>query len=148
MIKHSLAAVIVAALSLVAVPGHAEQVVREGDIIIHYTAIRTTLLTPEVARRFDVTRSRNQALLVINAQRDTGEGLPTPIAATATGHVTSLLGHRQTLDLKPKREGDVHYVLARFETLNSEYLTLDVEVTPEGHDTAIQVRWQQQFYND
>lgn len=126
----------------------AEQIVRDGDVIIHHSAVRTTLLTPEVAQRFGVRRSRNQALLVLNAQRDEGGPLPKPIPATATGYATTLLGHRQTLRLTPKREGDVHYVLATFETLNGEYITLDLQVTPEGHNNPIAVRWQQQFYND
>jgi hypothetical protein len=148
MIKHTLTTVFALGLSWIATISHAEQVVRADDVIVHYSAVRTTMLTPEIATRFGVTRSRNQALLVLNAQRDTGEGLPTPIPATATGHVTSLLGHRQVLKLMPKREGDVHYVLARFETLNGEFLTLDLQVTPEGQNKAIPVRWQQQFYND
>ncbi|MAY25199.1 MAG: DUF4426 domain-containing protein [Polycyclovorans sp.] len=150
MTGRALASLLLAlALSLVASGGHAEQAVRDGDVIIHYSAVRTTLLTPEIATRFGVRRSRNQALLVLNAQRDSGgPGLPTPIAATATGHVTSLLGHRQVLKLTPRQEGDVHYVLARFETLDGEFLTLDLMVTPEGHDQPIPVRWQQQFYND
>jgi hypothetical protein len=126
----------------------AEQAVRSGDYVIHYSAIRTTALTPEVARQFDVRRSRNQALLVLNAQVDRGGPLPEPIPATATGVVTSLLGHRQTLKLRPHQEGTVHYVIARFETIEREHLTLDLEVLPEGATTPIPVRWQQQFFND
>jgi hypothetical protein len=127
---------------------HAEQVVRDGDYVVHYSAVRTTLLTPEVATRFNVRRSRNRALLVINAQRVGANALPDPVPATATGHVTSLLGHRQKLALQPHREGDVHYVMGTFETLDGEYLTLDVSVQPEGANAPISVRWQQQFYND
>lgn len=148
MIHRRLIAVLTLALALFTPIVHAEQVVRDGDVIIHYSAVRTTLLTPEVATRFGIRRSRNQALLVLNAQRDEGGPLPKPIPATATGYATTLLGHRQNLKLTPKREGDVHYVLATFETLNGEYITLDLQVTPEGHSKPIPVRWQQQFYND
>lgn len=145
----SLGATLLVLLALSLAPqARAEQVVRDGEFIIHYSAVRTTLLTPEVATRFKVSRSRKRALLVLNAQRVGDGALPDPVAATATGHATSLLGHRQNLKLTPHQEGGVHYVMATFETLDSEYLTLDVLVLPEGADTPISVRWQQQFYND
>lgn len=126
----------------------AEQAVRAGDFIVHYAAIRTTDLTPEVARQFGVSRSGRQALLVLNAQRDTGDSLPEPVPATATGHVTSLLGHRQRLRPRPHQEAGVHYVLANFETLTAEYLTLELEVMPEGASAPISVKFQQQFFNE
>lgn len=127
---------------------HAQQAITEGDVIVHYSAVRTTQLTPDVARNFEVRRSRNRALVVLNAQIDRGGALPEPIAASATGTVTSLLGHRQRLTLTPRQEGPVHYVMGTFETLDSEYLTLDLEVLPEGASAPIRVRWQQQFFNE
>jgi hypothetical protein len=126
----------------------AEQAVRAAPYIVHYAAIRTTDLTPVVARQFDVQRSGRQALLVLNVQRDTGAALPEPVPATASGHVTSLLGHRQRLALRPHQEAGVHYVLATFETLTAEYLTLDLQVTPEGAEAPIAVKFQQQFFNE
>lgn len=141
-------ALLLLCLVCLAAPAAAEQAVREGPYVIHYSAIRTTALTPEVARQFGVRRSRGWALLVLNAQIDRGGPLPEPIPATATGTVTSLLGHRQVLDLVPHQEGGVHYVLARFQTLTGEFLTLDLQVLPEGAERPIRVKWQQQFFNE
>lgn len=126
----------------------AEQAVRSGPYSVHYAAIRTTDLTPEVARQFGVRRSAKQALLVLNVQRDEGAPLPSPVPATATGTVTSLLGHRQTLSLRPMQEGGVHYVIGRFETLTAEYLTLEISVLPDGAATPIPLKFQQQFFNE
>jgi hypothetical protein len=132
---------------LLCLPAAAEQRVEQDGFIVHYAAIRTTDLTPEVARQFNVRRRGKQALLVLNAQR-VEDGAAVPVAATATGRVTSLLGHLQKLDLRPVQEGPVHYVLAEFETLNREYLTVDVQLTPQGATRPIRVKFQQQFYND
>jgi hypothetical protein len=133
---------------LLCLPAAAEQRVEQDGFIVHYAAIRTTDLTPEVARQFNVRRRGKQALLVLNAQRVEDSGTVVPIAATATGRVTSLLGHLQKLDLRPVQEGPVHYVLAEFETLNREYLTVDVQLTPQGAARPIRIKFQQQFYND
>lgn len=134
-------------LLLFCLPAAAEQRVEQDGYIVHYAALRTTDLTPEVARQFDVRRRGKQALLVLNAQRLEG-GRAVPVPATATGRVTSLLGHLQKLDLRPVQEGPVHYVLAEFETLNREYLTVDVQLTPAGAARPIQIKFQQQFFND
>ncbi|HUP91128.1 MAG TPA: DUF4426 domain-containing protein [Solimonas sp.] len=99
----------------------AEQLVRQDGYVIHYAALKTTDLAPEIARQFGVARSGNQAFLVINAQRELPEGRTQPIPATATGTATNLIGHRQHLELRPVSEGDVHYVVATFQIVNQEY---------------------------
>jgi len=140
---------LLAALSLLlcASAAYAEQYVDSGPYRVHYATINTTELTPEVARQFGVTRTRNQVLLVLNAQQSiSGRYLPLP--ATATGTATTLLGHRQTLSLRPVREGDVHYVIATFQTLDGEFMTIDVQLLPAGADAPIEVRFRQQFYRD
>jgi hypothetical protein len=125
----------------------AEQFVDDGPYRVHYAAINTTSLTPEVARQFGVSRTRNEILLVLNAQqRIDGRYLPVP--ATASGTATTLLGHVQKLALRPVREADVHYVVAAFQTLDGEYMTIDAQVLPEGANAAVQVKFRQQFYRD
>jgi hypothetical protein len=126
---------------------HAEQFVDAGRYRVHYAAVNTTSLTPEVARQFGVDRTRNEILLVLNAQHEV-DGRHLPIAATATGTATTLLGHVQKLALRPVREADVHYVVASFQTLDGEFMTISAQVVPEGADTPIAVTFRQQFYRD
>lgn len=125
----------------------AEQYVDEGRYRVHYAAINTTALTPEVARQFGVSRTRNEILLVLNAQEQV-DGRYVPVPATASGTATTLLGHVQKLALRPVREADVHYVVAAFQTLDGEYMTIDARVLPEGADAPLRVRFRQQFYRD
>lgn len=134
-------------LLLVSTAGHAEQYVDLGDFRVHYAAINTTDLTPDVARKFNVQRSNKLILLVLNAQQRVG-GRYESVAATASGTATTLLGHVQTLDLRPIREADVHYVIASFETLEAEYMTVDTRVTPAGSTSPITIKFKQQFYQD
>ncbi len=134
-------------LLLVSAAGRAEQYVDLGDFRVHYAAINTTQLTPEIARKFNVQRSNKLILLVLNAQQLVG-GRYESVPATASGTATTLLGHVQSLDLLPIREADVHYVIASFETLEAEYMTVDTRVMPAGSTTPIPIKFKQQFYQD
>ncbi len=125
----------------------AEQFIDLGDYRVHYAALNTTQLTPDVARKFNVERSGQRILLVLNAQQLIG-GRYESVPATASGTATTLLGHVQKLELRPIREADVHYVIASFETLEGEYMTVDARVTPAGSTTPVTVKFKQQFYRD
>lgn len=140
-----LAALLLACCSLTV---WAEQYVDAGRHRVHYAAINTTQLAPEVARQFGVDRSAGRMLLVLNAQQADDRGRHESIPATASGTASSLLGHVQTLELRPVREADVHYVIAPFETLDGEFLTVDVQVLPSGANAPIRIRFKQQFYRD
>lgn len=126
----------------------AEQFVDAGDYRVHYSAINTTQLQPETARQFGVTRSRNEALLVLNAQQRNDSGAYLPVSATAQGQSRSLIGHVDKLKLRPIREGQVHYVVANFPILDGEFLTLDLKVLPAGASAPIAVKFSQQFYRN
>jgi hypothetical protein len=134
-------------LLLCAFGAHAEQFVDQGDYRVHYAAINTTELTPQVARQFGIDRTRNQILLVLNAQQRI-DGRHVPVPATARGTATTLLGHQQTLALRPIHEAEVHYVVATFTTLDGEYMTIEADVLPQGSNETIPVRFKQQFYRD
>lgn len=127
---------------------HAEQFVRDGNYIVHYVALPSTSITPEVAQHFGIQRSGGLSLLVLNAQLETAPGKTTSLSATATGTVTSLIGHVQPLSLKPAREGDVHYVIAQFQAVDQEILKFDLQITPNGASKPIPLKFQQQFYRD
>lgn len=133
---------------LLAGAARAEQLARDGAFIVHYAALPSTSIPADVAQRFGLRRSARRAVLVLNAQRDDGAGQPTPVPASGIGQARNLIGHVQSLQLRPAREGDVHYLLAEFEALDQEILTLEVEVLPEGATRAIRLTFQQQFYDD
>ncbi|MBI2384066.1 MAG: DUF4426 domain-containing protein [Gammaproteobacteria bacterium] len=125
----------------------ADQFVQDGEFTVHYAALATVDLAPEVARGFGIARSRHRALLTLNAQRRGGDRTAS-VPATAKGTARSLLGHVQTLELRPAREGETHYVLAEFEALDQEWLNFEVAVLPEGASRPLTVKFKQQFYTD
>ncbi|MEQ1439691.1 DUF4426 domain-containing protein [Fontimonas sp. SYSU GA230001] len=132
----------------IALSAHAEQYVDAGRYRVHYATINTTQLTPEVARQFGVERSGGRILLVLNTQQADENGRFQSVPATASGTASTLLGHVQTLALRPVREAEVHYVIAPFDTLDGEYMTIDVRVLPSGANAPIRIQFRQQFYRD
>lgn len=125
----------------------AEQYVDQGEFRVHYAAINSSDLTPEVARQFGVQRTRNEILLVLNAQQRQVGGYMS-VAATAEGHATTLLGHRQTLKLQPVQEAGVHYVIGSFTTLDGEFMTVEAKVRPAEAKVSIPIRFTQQFFRE
>ena len=125
----------------------AEQKIDDGAYRVHYAALNTRDLSPDIARAFGVRRSSTRGLLVLNAQFvDGDETLPVP--AAGSGHVRNLIGHQQALELRPAQEGPVHYLLAEFEFVDREHLQFDLQVTPQGHSRPVTIRFKQQFYAD
>ncbi len=138
-----------ALLALLALPGlvSAQQanVIEVGDVAIHYNAIPTTMLTPEVARQYGITRSSGRSLLNVSVLRK-HEGMPAATPAVVTAAATNLNGQRQELRVREVREGEAIYYLAEARFQDAETLTFDLEITPEGSDEVIRTRFQQQFF--
>ena len=133
---------------LLSTAAQAEQFVDQGEYRIHYNALNSTALTPEVARRFNVTRSRQEALLVLSPQQRDERGQYRPVSAQGEGRARSLLGHVTPLKLRPVREGEGHYLVASFDVLDGEFLNLELSVLPAGADAPIALSFKQQFYRD
>lgn len=119
---------------------------RSGEFIVHYNAIPTTTLKPEVARQYGVTRSASRALLNIAVQRQTEAPLPVAITATVSASASLLTGQRQSIPLREVRDGDAIYYLGEARVSHEESLEFDIEVLPEGREEPIRIRFSQTFF--
>ena len=127
-----------------ATPAHAENSLRSGEFVLHYSAIPTTTLTPEIARQYQVTRSANRALVNIAVRRG-ARGADSAVASTVTGAATKLRGQRSDLRVREVREGDAIYYLAEARVAGQETLTFEVEAVPEG-GASMKVSFRQEFF--
>ncbi len=116
-----------------------------GDTTVYYNALPTTLLSPEVARQYGITRSSGRALLNVAVLRDI-DGMETAVAATVSAAATNLNGQRQELRLREVREGDAIYYLGEARFQDRETLTFELEIAPAGVVQPIRTRFQQQFF--
>lgn len=143
-----LRALLLGAFCLFAAPAAAEQIVRDGEYLVHYAAMPTMAIAPEVARQFGVTRARGSILLLLNAQRLDADGRTLPVPASASGTARSLTGHEQRLALRTVSQGGVHDVIAEARALDGEFLVFDLSVQIQGAPRPLSVRFKQQFFDE
>lgn len=120
-----------------------------GDYVLHFTAIPTNTLTPEVARSYDITRSANRVLLNVSILKKT-EGAPdVPVAGKVSARAVNLTGQAKNLSVREIREGEAIYYVGDVAISGEEALVFSVEAQPaEASGAPLSVRFQRQFYGN
>lgn len=123
----------------------AEQYVDTGDYVIHYSALSTEAVAPQVARAYGITRSKNRAMLNITVMKK-GEETNVPVEADVAATATNLSGQLRTLDMRLIDEQDARYYVGFVRVSNEETLNFTVQVTPAGSDEQFEISFGQTFY--
>lgn len=130
---------------LATLPALAANSVRSGEWVVHYNAVPTTSLTPEVARQYGITRSANRALVNVSVRR--GEpGADQAVPARVSVAATNLNGQRSSLRVREVREGEAIYYLAEARVQGQETLNFELEVITEGAIAPIRASFRQEFF--
>ena len=119
-----------------------------GDYVVHFSAQSTDQLPPEVARAYNILRSKNRAMLNVSIIRE-ADGVP--VSGTVTVKTVNLTGQLKNVTMRRIEEpGDMLaiYYIGETPVANRETLVFDISVTPEGEDTVSEVRFKRQFYTD
>ena len=130
---------------LFALPLFAQNSTRSGDLVVHYNAVPTTSLTPDVARQYGITRSANRALVNVSVRRGS-PGADEAVPARVTVAATNLNGQRSDLRVREVREGEAIYYLAEARFQGQETLAFDIEVQAEGAAAPIRASFRQEFF--
>jgi hypothetical protein len=116
-----------------------------GNYVLHFNALRTDALTPEIARTYNIARSANRALLNISIVKKV-EGTPgVPVAGTVSAQAVNLNGQFKDLTLREIREGDAIYYIGDVPVSNDETLVFTVDATPASESSRFSVRFQREF---
>jgi len=119
-----------------------------GDYVLHFNAISTDQLTADVARTYDIVRSRNRALLTVAINRKAAPGVGVPAHGRVSVQVSNLTGQVKDLALREINEGKAVYYVGDLAVANSETLIFEIEATPEGEHSPMKVKFSRQFYSD
>jgi uncharacterized protein DUF4426 len=138
---------LLAALMLSPRFGHGAQVQDFGDYIIHYSAISTNQLMPEMAKSYGIERSDKRGFLNIAVQaKSTGESHM--VNAEVSAQVSDLTGHSAPIQIRETSEnGDIDYI-GEFPLSGSGTYIFTVKVTPPNHAQAYVVKFNQEYVVD
>jgi hypothetical protein len=116
-----------------------------GDHVVHFSAQSTDELSPEVARAYNIVRSKNRAMLTISVVRESDQA---SVPATVTVKTVNLTGQLKNVAMRPIEEQDAVYYVGETPVANRETLIFDITVTPEGAAGSSEVRFKREFYTD
>jgi uncharacterized protein (DUF1684 family) len=136
-------------LSAPAIAGGGEQKQVFGDYEVHYMGLTTTFLTPDVARAYQIERSRSLGFLNIAViKRTTHQDVGEPVPAVVTGDIKNLIGQSNALQFKEIRETSAVYYVTTLPFDEDEVYRISLKVKPEGSSQTYDVNFSQRFYEE
>lgn len=116
-----------------------------GNHVVHFSALSTDQLPPEVAKAYNILRSKNRAMLNISVIRKSDN---TAVTATVKVKTVNLTGQLKNVTMRQINEQEAIYYIGETAVANRETLVFDINVKPEGEERASDVRFKRQFYTD
>ena len=120
-----------------------------GEFTVHYNAMRSSMISPEIAKAYDIRRSDSRGLINISVLKNSADKTTTAVKATLTASGRNLTGQTRKVEMREISEGDgAIYYLGELSVRNMETFDFTVTVLPEGQDKPFDVKFRQQFYTE
>ncbi len=116
-----------------------------GDHTVHFSAQSTDQLPPEIARAYNIVRSKNRAMLTVSVLRESDNA---SVRADVSVKTVNLTGQLKNVAMRQIEEQDAVYYIGETPVANRETLIFDITVTPEGASGPSEVRFKREFYTD
>ena len=130
-------------------PSVAQQAQKFGDYVVHYNALSSSLITPEVAKAYGIRRSDSRALINISVLKPAGEQTATAVKAAVTTTGRNLTGQTRKIEMREIDDGDgAIYYIGELSVRNMETFDFTVVVIPEGQSKPLNIKFRQQFYTE
>jgi hypothetical protein len=119
-----------------------------GDYTIHYSAFTTDVLSQDVARAYNITRSKNRAMLNISVLKKVMETTVQPVKAVIESTATNLSAQLKTIEMRELSEQGAIYYIAELPVAHRETLKFNIAVTPDGEEITYRFSFDQQFFTE
>jgi hypothetical protein len=138
---------LLAALCLcsVAAVAHAEISQKFGPLEIHYNALTTDELLPDVARAYKIERSKTRGLVTMSVLMRNKLGVMTPVPAKLSLYVVNLNQQLANVEMREIKEGTAIYYLGEFRVTPPDTLKFTATVEVAG-DVKHEMVFTQKFY--
>lgn len=124
----------------------AEQSQKFGNIEVHYNAMLSTELSPDVAKAYKIDRSPTRGIVTISVLRKNSVGVAQPIPARLTAYMVNLSNQLGDISMREIKEGNAIYYLGEFRVIPPNTLKFTVGVEVNG-DPRREVNFSQKFYD-
>ena len=120
-----------------------------GEFVVHYNALNTNLIPPQVAQGYGIKRSSSRALLNVAVLKKVMDTPGSPVAATVSANGTNLTGQIREIEIRKieDTEGAIYYI-GEFPVHNLETYRFNIQVAVEGEEEPLVVKFKQQFFTE
>jgi hypothetical protein len=125
-----------------------ENATRVEGYTIHHNALTTDSLTPQVAKAYNIQRSKNRGLLTVSVLKDKPGTTGEPVKARILARATNLSSQLRNIELREVDDGGAIYYIGDFRISNQETLNFQLEVTPNGTHQTYKATLSQEFFTE
>jgi hypothetical protein len=119
-----------------------------GEYVVHFNAITTDQLTPQVAKTHDIVRSRNRAMLNVSIVRKSADSPGSSVPGSVSALIANDTGQLKNATVREIREGDAVYYIADFPVSNAETIVFTIDAQPADETRQFTVRFTRTFYGE
>jgi len=117
-----------------------------GDYTVHINAVNSDTIQPNMAKAYNIVRSKNRGLLTISLVKKSLSENPKPVKAKVTGKATNLTGQLKDIQIREINDGGAVYYISEFQVADKEVLDFTVYLTPDDKTSPFTVELRQQFF--
>jgi Domain of unknown function (DUF4426) len=118
-----------------------------GDYVVHFNALGTDQLTPEIAREYGIVRSESRIMLNVSILRK-GEGGMTAVPGGVSASAINLTGQLSDIAMREIPEDEAIYYIGELPVTDGETLIFTIDVTPLNEPSRFTIRFKKQFFVD
>ncbi len=121
----------------------------ENGFEVHFNAFSTDFLTKEVAKQYQIGRSKTRGMLNIAVLKQQDGKVSLPIDANITIKAQNLYGQNKEVELRKISENDgAIYYIGTFTVSSRETIIFKAQVTPDGSNKVIDIKFDHEFFTD
>lgn len=120
-----------------------------GDYVLHFNALVTEQLSPDIARQYGIVRAEDRVMLNVSILRKEEGSMGTPVPGAVSASAINLSGQLRGLAMREVVEEDTaFYYIGELGVSNGETLIFTVDATPINEASRFTVRFKKQFFVD